>query len=277
LPPSIEVYEGQSRGEQNELFRAWRVEIDYSDETLQARALLSSDPSGRETTSAMAQKVKALVAVNGGYFDMQGSPAKTYSLVLRDGTILSPSVERVRRGSQQFFVTRSAFGIREDRTFDIAWVGNKNGKTYAFDAPILKPMKNGDSLAEQYSRAHLWDAQEAIGAGPRLIQNGKIHITFDEELFPGSGFERDVNYPRCAVGYTAQNKIILFVTGYKRGENYVGLTLPQLAKTLRELGCVEAMNLDGGGSETLVVNGALLNRPPDGTLRAVTSIFAIVR
>jgi exopolysaccharide biosynthesis protein len=45
---------------------------------------------------------------------------------------------------------------------------------------------------------------------------------------------------------------------------------------MKKLGCIEAMNLDGGGSETLVLGDQAINHPSDGRERAVTSILAIV-
>ncbi len=52
------------------------MEVDYSDNSLVARPFLSQAPAGKETTSALAQKAGALVAINGGYFDMQSLEAR---------------------------------------------------------------------------------------------------------------------------------------------------------------------------------------------------------
>ena len=49
----------------------------------------------------------------------------------------------------------------------------------------------------------------------------------------------------------------------------VGMTLAELASLMRELGCSDALNLDGGGSTTLWTRGAVVNRPSDGQERAV--------
>src|SRR5437868_75231 len=55
VPPSIKVFEGQSRGANNEPFRAWRVEVDYTDRKLAVKAFLSPGASGREPTSVQAK------------------------------------------------------------------------------------------------------------------------------------------------------------------------------------------------------------------------------
>jgi exopolysaccharide biosynthesis protein len=83
-------------------------------------------------------------------------------------------------------------------------------------------------------------------------------------------------YPRAAIGYTRDNHLILFATDGKQPFISMGLTLARLAEEMKKLGCVEAMNLDGGGSETLVLDGRAINHPSDGRERRITSIFAIV-
>ena len=55
-----------------------------------------------------------------------------------------------------------------------------------------------------------------------------------------------------------------------------GVDLPELANIMQELGCEDAINLDGGGSSALVVNGMLLNRPAGKTVeREVMSAIAV--
>jgi hypothetical protein len=276
LPSSIRVYEGVARGASGEIFRAWRADVDLNDRSLRVWPSLASTPDGRERPSAQARKVGALVAINGGYFQVEGQPAKTYSLVLRDGKILAPNVEKVGRGGKTYFVTRSAFGIFENRKSEVAWVGNFQNQIFKFPAPVLKLMGKGETSAQEYSRQETWSAENAIGGGPRLIHDGKIEITYRKELFPGSGFPDEANYSRAAIGSTQNKHLILFVTGQKSDADSVGLTLAQLALEMKKLGCVEAMNLDGGGSQSLVVEGRCLNRGGADAERETTSIFAIV-
>ena len=283
LPPSIRLYEGVAMAEGGEPIRAWYADINYNDLGLQARPYLSSVTLGREPVSQMARKAGAFVAINGGYFDMGSVPARTFSLVLQDERVLVPNIARVTRPGRKYDVTRSAFGIRDDRTFDVAWVAeiadDKGDKQlFRFDAPtpntIAAPAAPSTNIFP--AGAKVWDVQNAIGAGPTLISDGKIVDTFENEVFFGSGFTDKDNYPRSAVGYTKRNHLILFATDGKQAEHSIGLTLRRLSEELQTLGCVEAMNLDGGGSETLVVNGAAINHPSDGRERNVTSMLAIV-
>ncbi len=276
LPKTIRVYEGTALSARGEKFRAWRADIDLSDRRLRVWPSLSSTPSGREKPSAQAQKIGALVAINGGYFQVEGDPAKTYSLVLRDGKILSPSVEKVGRGGKTYFVTRSAFGIFENRKCEVAWVGNFDNQTFQFPAPVLKLAGKAESSAQEYSHREAWPMRNAIGGGPRLIHDGKIKVTYREELFPGSGFPDEANYSRAAIGSTKNKHLIFLVTGQKADADSFGLTLTQLAQEMKNLGCVEAMNLDGGGSQSLVVKGRCINRGGADSERETTSILAIV-
>lgn len=86
--------------------------------------------------------------------------------------------------------------------------------------------------------------------------------------------------PRSAIGITSDGNIILYtIDGRQSGYSY-GVKLSTLAERMKELGCVEAINLDGGGSTTIVgrllgdTSLTLLNKPSDGSSRAVsTSIF----
>jgi exopolysaccharide biosynthesis protein len=84
-------------------------------------------------------------------------------------------------------------------------------------------------------------------------------------------------HPRTAMGYTKDNKLIILVI---EGRNNVahGATLHQEAQILKDLGCVEALNLDGGGSSYMLVNGKETIKPSDKEgQRPVPAIFIIRR
>ena len=66
--------------------------------------------------------------------------------------------------------------------------------------------------------------------------------------------------PRTAVGYTKDNHLIMLTADGREGAS-IGLTLMELANLMKELGCVNAMNLDGGGSTVMYVNGKVVNKP----------------
>jgi hypothetical protein len=88
-------------------------------------------------------------------------------------------------------------------------------------------------------------------------------------------FERfDASYnnrhPRTAIGCTGNGEVVV-VTVDGRSSESKGLTLDELASLMLKLGCSDAMNLDGGGSSTMVLGGTVLNRPSDGGLRSVAN------
>jgi uncharacterized protein YigE (DUF2233 family) len=119
--------------------------------------------------------------------------------------------------------------------------------------------------------------QQAIQGGPQLVQNGRVHVPYAWERFR-PGFYR-LRAARSAVGITKSGKV-LFVTAdgpTGRGRRRTGgVTLEELAAVMQSLGSVDAMNLDGGGSATLVVGGRTVSRIPNGGERNVTSLLIVV-
>ena len=113
------------------------------------------------------------------------------------------------------------------------------------------------------------DAKIGIGAtGEILIENGTVNSDFTAGA-----------HPRTAIGITNDGKIIFYtIDGRQKGYSY-GVQLKTLAKRLSELGCVDAINLDGGGSTSYIVQfpgenvTTLVNSPSDGKLRSVSNFI----
>ncbi len=108
---------------------------------------------------------------------------------------------------------------------------------------------------------------DLLHAGPLLVRDGAL--AFDpgddrEGFSAGSGqFDSDITegrHPRAALGVSAHQIVALACDG-RRSRVDNGLTLPELAGVMLELGVESAINLDGGGSTTLVHRRHLLNRP----------------
>ena len=109
---------------------------------------------------------------------------------------------------------------------------------------------------------------QAVGGGPILVKDGVIAVADKAEGFPSS-FSA-ARHPRTGIGATADGDLWLVnVDGRSRISR--GATLDEMAVIMRNLGCVNAINLDGGGSSALSIAGAAVNRPSDGTERAVAN------
>jgi Phosphodiester glycosidase len=105
-----------------------------------------------------------------------------------------------------------------------------------------------------------------LQAGPVLVSGGRSQIdgTDREGFSAGSAqFDSDITierHPRCALGLTATALLAVCCDGRRSGIDG-GLGLDELARLMISFGAEEAINLDGGGSATLVHRGHLLNRP----------------
>ena len=95
---------------------------------------------------------------------------------------------------------------------------------------------------------------------PQLIKNGKIDITWQEEKSSKSFVE--TRHPRTAVAKLKDGKFLM-ITVDGRTESSGGIGLQDLAEYLLSLGATDAMNLDGGGSTTMFVDGKVVNHPSD--------------
>ncbi len=99
-----------------------------------------------------------------------------------------------------------------------------------------------------------------IGGGPRLLRGGKP-VPSEAKAFPENFYGS--RHPRTAAGVRADGTIVLAVVDGRRPRVGVGMTIAELAALMAELGCVDAVNLDGGGSTAMVVKGKVINSPSD--------------
>ena len=95
-----------------------------------------------------------------------------------------------------------------------------------------------------------------ISGGPYLVKNNEVYVDMTAQRLASIGGRN----PRTAIGYTKNNHLIM-LTADGRENSSIGLTLIELANLMKEFGCVNAMNLDGGGSTVMYVQGQVVNRP----------------
>lgn len=119
---------------------------------------------------------------------------------------------------------------------------------------------------------------ESVGAGPQLLPES----TAIEEGFLDPATGRDAigsqsANARSAVGITAEGAVVLAMVAQVPGVSPSGLSLPDLADLMAERGVVQALNLDGGSSSTLIANGTThygrLNQAGERVQRPVKSIL----
>jgi hypothetical protein len=108
-----------------------------------------------------------------------------------------------------------------------------------------------------------FDPEFVIGGGPRLVRGGRPAAALDPGIYP-EGFAA-ARHPRTAVGLRADGRILLVTVDGRQPELSVGMSIAELTALLLELGAVEALNMDGGGSTTMVVRGRVVNSPSDLT------------
>ena len=226
-----------------------------------------------------AQEGRPLVVINTAFFSFKTNG--NLDVVVKDGKMVAWNQPSHRSKDKESYVytTRSALGITPKRKADVAWVFTDTTQRwpYAFeDGPVSAEGPDSIPTLAALHDPHWerWKVETAVGGGPVLVHNGKIRVTNVEEGLFIHG-ERDM-HPRSAIGYTGDGRIIVLAVQGRTPGVAVGVTLAQEARILLDLGCYEALNLDGGGSSCMLVNGKETIHPSDKTgERPVPSVFLI--
>ena len=102
-----------------------------------------------------------------------------------------------------------------------------------------------------------WEnVRHIISGGPYLVKDGEVFVDITAQKLQAVGGRN----PRSAIGYTSNGSLILVTVDGREGSS-VGMTLKELGKFMHSIGCLNAINLDGGGSTVLYVNGKVVNKP----------------
>lgn len=292
LPASVHVFYTDDRMD-TAAFRAYYLIADLKDKQLEFTVDTSKDR--RLTPTAFFEKNNQPIAVvNCTFFSFATN--RNLNTVIKNGKLLSYNQHDLAGKGKDTLTYRhplvSAFGITKKREADVAWLFTDSSVKYAYARQLplspkkdstrhfsLKAARNYNATVidpEKKSRIDFtkWKVKTAVGGGPVLVQHGEIKITNNEELkFTGKAVND--KHPRTGIGYTPDGKlVILMVEG--RNKNASGATLVQMAQLFKDLGCWEAMNLDGGGSSCLLVNGKETIKVSDKTgQRPVPAVFMI--
>ena len=221
------------------------------------------------------------VVINAGFFYASGGLNYSSSLAVRNSEVLAYNINYASEDwVTLYYPTRAALLESESGEFNACWTYKRSDAHYMYPSPSdntweAKPAKTPSSTYPE--GAEVFSAKTAIGGGPLLIDGGKFKDTYVQELFNGaSGIGPDTDQPRTAIGVTSDKKMIIFVCeGRQMTEGVAGLTTADVANVLLDLGCVEAINLDGGGSSCMLVNGKSTIKVSDGSQRAVGSTIMI--
>lgn len=175
----------------------------------------------------LIEKYNPVFALSDDMYGIRLQQYKYYGIVIRNGEVMA----RKTRNSQK---------SRAWPNLDtLALYGDGSMKTFVCDE--LTP--------EEYLEQ---GATQVFSFGPWLIRNGEINPdVLKDDYYP-------YNYSRVAIGMIEPYHYIAIAVKEEPKDKYVGVHLDWLAEKMQELGCTEALNLDGGGTTTLAFNGKIL-------------------
>ncbi len=218
----------------------------------------SGDEVARETVTVLAKRYGANAAVNGGFFsELTGKPSGILKISHHwYGTPVKP------RGA-------------------IGW--SFGGQRVLIDRVLtncqLKDCPDNDAIEvipasnPPYTTSEEWkELEHIVGGTPVLIKNGNVIEDFSPEKTIVSFLIN--RHPRTAVGIK-ENGEWVFVVVDGRIYGFLGMTMKELAALMLELDCVEALNLDGGGSSTMVIEGSVINESCGEILEAGKFVEAV--
>ena len=234
--------------------RAWAVLIPAKDNSI--KILVSEDEDGLNTPSEIGLKSNATVIINGGYFSRGQKPMRHIGLLKSQDSLYEPASNSVLRENLRYNINRGAFAIKYDNSTEISWATTKNDSIFSWNFPFRN--RPGKPASINHSFSKFWNVKEAVHAGPILVTNRTINVTSEQEVFfntPVDGVQ-----PRSAIGYKKNGDIIMMVIDGRQVDSR-GAYLKELAMLMIQFDCEEALNLDGGGSSSLIVDGKLINNP----------------
>ncbi len=274
FPKGIEVYRNTTAFNGKSL-HAWCVAFDPTNVSLEFRPVLAS-VNTKPSVLFSAEPGNPLVSINSGFFGTNVS----YSLVHYAEDTKAKNIASLNRPlngvSATYYPTRGAFGLGLDGKPSITWIYHVGDVIYSYPEPSPNELnKAPQPRPDQYFPANgkSWNAIHAVGGSPVLIKNGATRITDKEELI-------DINNTsaraRSAIGYNAEGNVFLLAIEGNNAQGGAGLSLAELAQLMLEMGCTDALNLDGGGSTSMTVNGSLTVKPSDAAgERSVMSAIII--
>ena len=298
LPEAVKVYKTEDALE-GRPFHAWYAQA-QCDKEVEFKVLFPGDKVTQTIDQQAENNGKCLVLINGGIFS--GTHLRPIGFALYDGVQtpwrVSEDEDQIRVDREYWSadgklhpVSRGLFGVDKDGVPGVYWSFTpEHGTVYVYDQPI--PSTAGEKVCSAGSTSYpcppaSWVPYNAVTCGPVLLKDGKCPISAEKtakgywktnyELWADDIFGVAQHPDRTAVGYKADGSIILLVCDGRIGASD-GATTLQMAKILRGLGCIGALNLDGGGSTGMWVKGAgHVNDLTGGNRPVVTTLGFFLR
>lgn len=127
-------------------------------------------------------------------------------------------------------------------------------------AALLQSVEAGDTVTTGWKLHPDWPGvTDSTGGNPLLVVDREV----TEELRTATGGNYSQRAPRTGIGFLPDGRMLLLAVDGRQPGYSVGMTLREFAEAFVALGAVGAINLDGGGSTAMVVDGVLTNRPSD--------------
>jgi exopolysaccharide biosynthesis protein len=206
-----------------------------------------------EGTSVIGMRSKALAAINGSFFKMRGIDPD------------HPTDTNGRRRLQRSYIgkNRSVVYLRVKDSLISPQIFEKDSVRLRHQQGVVAISKKQVSILSADTARPDWEAKltasDVISTGPVMLLTGQYMP------IPNDAFCND-RHPRTAVGKKADGSLILLVVDGRMAQA-AGMSIPELQKTMRWLGCTDAINLDGGGSTTMYIKGepdnGVVNHPSD--------------
>ena len=146
---------------------------------------------------------------------------------------------------------------------------------YVIVAPYrsLEPFLKESKVEVEINTIPDWkNMKHIISGGPYLVKDSEVYVDISAEKLGAIGGKN----PRTAIGYTKDNHLIMVAVDGRENQS-VGMTLMQLASFMKSIGCTNAINLDGGGSTVMYVNGQVVNNPAFKGGIAISNALVLAR
>ena len=280
LPTSIKVFESDKIFKDSN-FVGYYVSINTKDKKLTMGA--DTTLFRRFTPQQFYNRIgQPYVVVNSSFFEFTHNT--NVNIVVKEGLPVSYNIHSIpAKGRDTLTYTHvlgSALGMDKKGKMDVVYTyTDSNSKKVLHQQMVMKPFRDSNlKLSVNDTRLKEltpWKVKWANGGGPVLMSEGKINITNDDERkFAGKAI---LDYhPRTAMGYKKDGTLIIMAIQGRMKGIAAGITLTELANLFQQLGCYEAINLDGGGSTCLLVNGKETIKPSDPTgQRPVPAVFYV--